>query len=109
MASTRAATGNSKPRVFQAVSTDPVRKTTAGRKRTTKTTTTKPAAKKTTTTGRVSKPKTVKGKPSVKDKVEGALKKAEGTVTNKPGKKAAGTKQAKGTDGKSARGRKVKV
>lgn len=104
MASTRAATGNSKPRVFPTVSTDPVRKTTAPKKRTT----TKPTTKK-TTTGRVTKPATQKRKPSVKDKVEGAVKKAVGTVERKPAKKAAGTKQAKGTDGKAARGRKAKV
>jgi hypothetical protein len=111
MASTRAATGNSKPRVFTAVSTDPVRKTaTGGKKRGRKpgTTTTKATTKK-TTTGRVAKPKTQKRKPSVKDKVEGALEKAEGAILNKPGKKAAGTKKAKGTDGKNARGRKAKV
>lgn len=91
MASTRAATGNSKPRVFQTVSTEPTRKTTAGKKRTTK----KPAASK-TATGRVAKPKTVKRKTTVKDKVAGAVKKAEGKVTKNPAKKAAGTKKAAG-------------
>lgn len=69
MASTRAATGNSKPRVFTPVSTEPTRKT-AVKKRA-------PAAKKSTTAG-VTKPKTQKRKPSVKDKVVGAVKKAEG-------------------------------
>jgi hypothetical protein len=109
MASTRAATGNSKPRVFTPVSTDPVRKTTAGKKRGRKPGVTIKTTTKKTTTGRVTKPKTQKRKPSVKDKVEGALEKAEGAILNKPGKKAAGTKKAKGTDGKNARGRKAKV
>ena len=95
MASTRAATGNSKPRVFAAISTDPVQK----RKTTT--------ARKPKATAGVTKPKTQKRKPSVKDKVAGAVKKAEGAVTKKPTKKAAGTKEMKGTDGK--RGRKPKV
>lgn len=98
MASTRAATGNSKPRVFPTVSTEPVRKTTTGKKTTKK-----------TTTGRVAKPATTKSKPSVKDKVAGTAKKAAGAVEGKPAKKAAGAKQAKGTDTKSARGRKAKV
>lgn len=103
MASTRATTGNSKPRVFPSVSTEPVRKTAAPKKRST--TTAKPTTKK-TTAGRVTKP-AAKGKPSVKDKVEGAAKKVAGTVERKPAKKAAGSKQAKGTDGKTARARKV--
>ena len=106
MASTRAATGHSKPRVFAAISTEPGRKTTTGKKSSTKATAGKPAAKK-TAAGRVTKPKTQKRKPTVKDKVEGAAKKAEGAVTGNAAKKAAGTKQAKGTDGKRAR--KVKV
>ncbi|MFS8252225.1 hypothetical protein ACHK7U_00410, partial [Staphylococcus hominis] len=97
-----AATGNSKPRVFNAISTDPVRKSTVGKKRGRKPGTTTKAAG-------VTKPKTQKRKPTIKDKVEGAIEKAEGAVLKKPGKKAAGTKQMKGTDGKGARGRKVKV
>lgn len=40
------------------------------------------------------------------DKVKGALEKAEGTVTRKPGKKAAGTKKMRGTDGKGSRSAK---
>lgn len=64
--------------------------------------------KSTTGTGVTKKraPATHKTKPHLKDKVEGALEKAEGTVTRKPGKKAAGTKKVNGTDGKSARTRK---
>ena len=75
MASTRAATGNSKPRVFTSVSTDPVQKRTAGKKRA-------PTTKKTTTG--VTKPKTQKRKTSVKDKVAGAVKKAEGVSHHPP-------------------------
>ncbi|KAK5946683.1 hypothetical protein PMZ80_000826 [Knufia obscura] len=102
MAATRASTGNSKPRVAAAVSTIPERKPKAT------TTTRKPAAKKATTkksTTGAGVAKT-KRKPNIKDKAEGALEKAEGTVTRKPGKKAAGAKKMNGTDGKTARTRK---
>ena len=108
MASTRAATGNSKPRVLSAISTTPERKRKA-------TTTRKPAVKKTTTkksvTGAgVTKKRAAnthhKRKPHLKDKIEGAIEKAEGTVTQKPGKKAAGTKKMRGTDGKNSRTKK---
>lgn len=103
MASTRAATGNSKPRVFQSISTEPGRKTTGGKKRgPKKATITKPKA-----AGVTKKKAPTKRKTSVKDKVAGAAKKAEGKVLNKPGKEAAGTKQIKGTDGKRARKAKV--
>ena len=44
-----------------------------------------------------------KRKPSLKDKVEGAVEKIEGIIENKPGKKAAGTKKMKGTDGKNSK------
>ena len=103
MASTRAATGHSKPRVVPTVSTTPERKrkTTTARKPATKT-----ATKKSATGAGVKKraPATHhKRKASVKDKVEGALEKVEGSVTRKPGKKAAGTKKIRGTDGKNAR------
>jgi hypothetical protein len=104
MASTRATTGNSKPRVFQAISTEPGRKTTGGKKRGPKKATATKAKKP---TGVTKKKAPTKRKTSVKDKVEGAAKKAEGKVLNKPGKEGAGTKQMKGTDGK--RGRKAKV
>ncbi|KAK5102760.1 hypothetical protein LTS08_003560 [Lithohypha guttulata] len=103
MASTRASTGNSKPRIAAAVSTTPERK----RKATSTSTTT---TKKSTTGAGVTKkraPNTShKRQPHLKDKVEGALEKAEGTITNKPGKKAAGAKKMRGTDGKGARTRK---
>ena len=103
MASTRAATGNSKPRVIAPISTEPGRKTAAGKKRgPKKTTATKPA------TGRVAKKTPTKRKTSVKDKVAGAAKKVEGKVTNKPAKEAAGTKKMNGTTG-AKRGRKPKA
>lgn len=101
MASTRAATGNSKPRVFETISTAPGRKTT-GKKR-------GPKKATATTAGRVTKKKApaTKRKTSVKSKIEGAAKKVEGKVLNKPGKEAAGTKKMKGTDGKVVRKAKV--
>lgn len=107
MAATRASTGNSKPRVAAAVSTTPERKRN--------TTTTKPATKKATTknsttgagvTKERATPTHHKRKPHVKDKVEGALEKAEDTAARKPGKQAAGTKKMNGTNGKNARTRK---
>ncbi|KAK5080898.1 hypothetical protein LTR05_008214 [Lithohypha guttulata] len=109
MASTRASTGSSKPRIAAAVSTTPERKRKAT---TTSTTATKrpTTTKKSTTGAGVTKkraPNTShKRQPHLKDKVEGALEKAEGTITNKPGKKAAGAKKMRGTDGKGARTRK---
>lgn len=100
MAATRASTGNSKPRLVATVSTTPERKRKT-------TTTRKPAVKKSTTSAGVTKKRAPnthhKRKASLKDKVEGALEKAEGKVTRKPGKKAAGTKKMRGTDGKGSR------
>ncbi|MCJ1460762.1 hypothetical protein MMC28_011144 [Mycoblastus sanguinarius] len=65
----------------------------------------KPRAKA-TATGRVEKKKAPatknKREPSMTDKVKGAVEKAVGIVEGKPGKKAAGTKKMKGTDGKGA-------
>lgn len=100
MAQTRAATGNSKPRIFEKVE-----EAAAPKKKTTKTkaNTSKPRAK-TVTTGRVEKKraapktttaktgpktKTVKKAPAkqAKDKVAGKVKKAEGAVEGKPAKK----------------------
>ena len=102
MASTRAATGHSKPRVFESVSTAPGRKTGGKKRGPKKATTTK------TSTGRVTKKAPTKRKTSVKDKVAGAAKKTEGKALNKPGKEAAGTKKMKGTTG-AGRPRKTKV
>jgi len=99
MAQTRGATGNSKPRVFPTISTDPVRKPRTG------------GVKKTKATGVTKKraPATHhKRKPSLKDKVVGAVEKVVGSVENKPGKKAAGTKKMRGTDGKNSKTAKVK-
>jgi hypothetical protein len=104
MASTRATTGNSKPRIHATISTDPERKrkttTTTGRKRTT-----------TKTTGGVTKRRAPathhKRKSHIGDKIEGVADKVVGSVTRKPGKKAAGTKKIRGTDGKNSRARKV--
>ncbi|KAH9874144.1 hypothetical protein IAQ61_004773 [Plenodomus lingam] len=125
-ASTRASTGNSKPRIITQIAT-----AVAPKKRTTtsapKANTSKPRLSK-ATTGRVAKPKrssagttattptgtrkkkvvtganvkTVK-KPRTKtekvaDAVVGGLEKVVGEVTGRPGKKAAGTAKARGTD-----------
>lgn len=103
MAATRASTGNSKPRVLPAISTTPERQR---KSTTTKAGTKKSATKKSTTGAGVTKkaPNTHhKRKATVSDKVKGALEKAEGAVTRKPGKKAAGTKKMRGTDGKGSR------
>ncbi|CAF9914895.1 MAG: hypothetical protein GOMPHAMPRED_008323 [Gomphillus americanus] len=91
MAITRHATGNSRPRAFAAVSTEP---TTKRRTATNK-----------TTSGRVTKKSsaTHRRKPTVGDKVKGAAKKAAGTLERKPGKKAAGTAKMRGHDGKNNR------
>lgn len=100
MAATRASTGNSKPRIVASVSTTPERKRKAA-------TTKKASTTKSTTGAGVTKKRAPnthhKRKPHLKDKIEGALEKAEGTVTRKPGKKAAGTKKMRGTDGKKSR------
>ncbi|KAK3722700.1 hypothetical protein LTR37_002271 [Vermiconidia calcicola] len=42
-------------------------------------------------------------KPSVGDKVAGAMLKMKGSLTRKPGLKAAGTRRMHGTDGRNAR------
>lgn len=100
MAQTRGATGNSKPRIFPTISTEPVRKprTTTGVKKTKATGVTKKRAPATHH----------KRKPSLKDKVVGAVEKVVGSVEQKPGKKAAGTKKIRGTDGKNSKTAKVK-
>jgi len=109
MAQTRGATGNSKPRVFETVSTEPTRK----RKAPASTPATKKvkAVTKKVTGGGVTKKRAAnthhKRKPSLKDKVEGVVEKVEGAVENKPGKKVAGTKKIRGTDGKNSRTAKV--
>ncbi|KAL2441197.1 hypothetical protein ABEF95_013488 [Exophiala dermatitidis] len=117
MAQTRGATGNSKPRIFAPISTEPVtkRKTTTKKRTTaagtggttTTTTTNKRKSAAAGNTGRVTKKEKRaqathhKRKPTVADKIEGAAEKLVGTIENKPGKKAAGTKKMRGTDGKN--------
>ncbi|KAJ9641739.1 uncharacterized protein PV06_03763 [Exophiala oligosperma] len=103
MAQTRGATGNAKPRIFTTPSTEPVRKRKAGT--TTKKRTAKP--KSTTGAGVTKKRAPAKSKSSLKDKVEGAVEKVAGAVERKPGKKAAGTKKIKGTDGKTSKAVKI--
>ncbi|GME34852.1 uncharacterized protein LTHEOB_5675 [Neofusicoccum parvum] len=43
-----------------------------------------------------------KRKPSLKDKVSGAMLKLKGTMTRRPGEKAAGTRRMRGTDGRGS-------
>ncbi|KZM23840.1 uncharacterized protein EKO05_0001049 [Ascochyta rabiei] len=113
-ASTRASTGNSKPRIVQQIE-DVV----APKKRTTTTAnTSKPRAN--TTAGRVAKPKltaTTTGPRTkivkkrrtptekAKDKVVGTAEKLVGDVKGKPGKKAAGTRKINGTGAGATRKR----
>lgn len=98
MAQTRGATGNSRPRVFASIATEP-----ATRRKTTTTTKKKSAATGAGVTKKRAPNTHHKRQPHLKDKVEGALEKAKGTIERKPGKKAAGTKKMRGTDGKGAR------
>ncbi|KAM7216318.1 hypothetical protein V8F06_008337 [Rhypophila decipiens] len=46
-----------------------------------------------------------KRKPSMSDKISGALLKLKGTLTGRPGQKAAGTRRMHGTDGRGSRRR----
>ncbi|KAL7923642.1 hypothetical protein ACQKWADRAFT_311895 [Trichoderma austrokoningii] len=41
-------------------------------------------------------------KPTLKDKVSGALTKLKGSLTHRPGVKAAGTRRMRGTDGRGS-------
>ncbi|KAH8129937.1 hypothetical protein ACSS6W_006362 [Trichoderma asperelloides] len=43
-----------------------------------------------------------KRKPTLKDKVSGALTKLKGSLTHRPGVKAAGTRRMRGTDGRGS-------
>ncbi|KAK7932222.1 hypothetical protein PG985_002934 [Apiospora marii] len=102
MASTRSTTGNSKPRVHSTVSTTPERK--RQNNKTTTTTTKRSGGGVTKSTAGSRAPNTHhKRKSTLGDKVEGVKDKVVGTVTRKPGKKAAGTKKMRGTDGKNSR------
>ncbi|KAH7061444.1 hypothetical protein B0J12DRAFT_736572 [Macrophomina phaseolina] len=75
-----------------------------GRRNGTTTTTTTTTTRKTTTTGgrRTGVTHHHKRKPSLKDKVSGAMLKLKGTVTRRPGEKAAGTRRMRGTDGRGS-------
>ncbi|EFQ28283.1 hypothetical protein CGRA01v4_11914 [Colletotrichum graminicola] len=42
-------------------------------------------------------------KPSMGDKISGAMLKLKGTLTRRPGQKAAGTRRMHGTDGRGSR------
>lgn len=115
MASTRSTTGNSKPRLQNLVSTTPERKrktttkSPASKRGTTTTTTTKRSGGGVTKSGAGTRaPNTHhKRKSHLGDKIEGVADKVVGTVTGKPGKKAAGTKKMRGTDGKNSRTTRV--
>ena len=103
MPSTRSSTGNSKPRVFAAISTEPIRKRTVTKKRGT-------TKAKHATSGIAKKraPATHhKRKPNLKDKIEGAVEKVVGKIERKPGKVGAGTKKVRGTDSKGSHTKKA--
>ena len=109
-ASTRASTGNSKPRLMQQIenAVTPKKRTTA----------TANTSKPRTAGGRVAKPKAATTGPKTKvvkkrrtptekakDKVVGTAEKLVGEVEGKPGKKAAGTRKAHGTGAGATRKR----
>ncbi|OTB05951.1 hypothetical protein M426DRAFT_21381 [Hypoxylon sp. CI-4A] len=100
MVSTRSSTGHSKPRIQLNIDTQPERK-----QKTTNTTKTYGSPHRSAVSG-VKKNKTPathhKRKPLLKDKIEGAVEKLEGKLTRRPGKKAAGTRKMRGTDGKGS-------
>ncbi|KAH7392383.1 hypothetical protein DE146DRAFT_634523 [Phaeosphaeria sp. MPI-PUGE-AT-0046c] len=101
-ATTRARTGSSKPRIIQAIESS-----IAPTKKTPKANTSKPRSTTGTASGRVTKTTTVK-KPRTKtekviDKIVGSGEKVVGDVEGKPGKKAAGTRKARGTDSMTRR------
>ncbi|KAH9999739.1 hypothetical protein F4779DRAFT_622648 [Xylariaceae sp. FL0662B] len=110
MVSTRASTGNARPRVHATVSTAPERtRRTAGSTGVKKRTVGRPAKKAGAGAGVNKRAPAMhhKRKPHLADKVEGVAEKAVGKVTRKPGKKAAGTKKMRGTDGKNSRARRL--
>jgi hypothetical protein len=112
MAQTRGATGNSKPRVFAAVSTEPTRKRKSPAASTTAAPKKAKTTKKSTAGAGVTKKRaantTHKRKPSIKDKAEGVVEKIEGAIEGKPAKKTAATKKIRGTDSKNGKTAKVK-
>lgn len=110
MAATRSTTSSSRPRIFSTISTHPEnkRKPTASRSTKPKKTASTIGSLKESLTGagvkKTRAPNTHhKRKTSVKDKVAGAVEKAVGSVERKPGKKAAGTRRMRGTDGRGNR------
>ncbi|KAI0173403.1 hypothetical protein GGR52DRAFT_385260 [Hypoxylon sp. FL1284] len=114
MPSTRSSTGHSKPRVHLSISTEPERKhrttgTTTGSKKhhTTTTTTGGSRARTGAGVGKRAPATHHKRKPHLSDKVEGAAEKLVGKVTRRPGKKAAGTRKMRGTDGKGSHAKRV--
>ncbi|KAH6304878.1 hypothetical protein HBI37_094520 [Parastagonospora nodorum] len=96
-ATTRARTGNSKPRLIAALT--PSSSTTKAKANTSKPRDTKVAKPKAATGAGVVKAKKPRTKTEkVVDKIVGTGEKVVGDVTGKPGKKAAGTRKARGTD-----------
>ncbi|KAJ9141677.1 hypothetical protein NKR23_g7751 [Pleurostoma richardsiae] len=47
-----------------------------------------------------------KRKPSIGDKISGAFLKLKGSLTGRPGEKAAGTRRMRGTDGRGSHRRR---
>ncbi|EQL03760.1 hypothetical protein G6O67_004422 [Ophiocordyceps sinensis] len=48
-------------------------------------------------------------KPTIKDKLSGALLRLRGSLTRRPGLKAAGTRRMHGTDGRGSRRRRYGI
>ncbi|KAI1090604.1 hypothetical protein F5B19DRAFT_494175 [Rostrohypoxylon terebratum] len=107
MAFTRSSTGHSKPRIQLNISTEPERRRNNTKHTGHTTTTTTNRRRGHGITGTTQPATHHHRKPHLKDKIEGAAKKLNGTLTRRPGKKAAGTRQMRGTDGKGSRATRI--
>lgn len=99
MAGTRSTTGNSKPRVFPTVSTEPTRKVTTKKSTKAKANTSKPRAKTGAGVKKAATKKAPAKKAAVKEKIEDAAEKVEKKVEKKPAKE----KKAKATKPKTTK------
>ncbi|KAH6697102.1 hypothetical protein F5X68DRAFT_2187 [Plectosphaerella plurivora] len=70
---------------------------------TTTTTTTTTTRKRGGLFSRRAAPRTQQRKPTMGDKISGAMLKLKGSLTRRPGQKAAGTRRMHGTDGRGQR------
>ncbi|KAJ9199021.1 hypothetical protein DTO021D3_7083 [Paecilomyces variotii] len=69
------------------------------------TTTSKTAPPRTTGAGMTTHHHHHRRRPSIGDRVSGAMLKLKGSLTRRPGVKAAGTRRMRGTDGRGSRNR----